>query len=63
MSHEQALPLRQWIREVNRLGEGYGHEDMAGTPEDPDGDYVARFKAGETPEQVIIADFTDQAPE
>lgn len=63
MNHKQALALRQWIREVNRLGEGYGYEDLAGTPDDPDIDYVARFEAGETPDQVIVADFTDETPE
>ena len=62
MNWEELKALRQWIRELNKLGERYGHEDMAGTPNDPDPDYVDRFKAGETPAQVIASDFDDQQP-
>lgn len=62
MNSQQALALRQWIREVNELGVRYGYEDMAGTPDDPDAEYVERFEAGETPDQVITADFGDQQP-
>lgn len=62
MNRQQALALRQWVRDVNKLGERYGHEDMAGTPDDPDEDYVERFEAGETPAQVIAADFGTQPP-
>jgi hypothetical protein len=32
MNHKQALALRQWIRDVNKLAERYGHEEVAGTP-------------------------------
>ncbi len=62
MNHKQALALRQWIREVNQLGVKYGYEDMAGTPDVPEGEYVERFEAGETPAQVIANDFGDQSP-
>lgn len=62
MNHKQALALRQWIRDVNQLGARYGHEDIAGTPDDPDTEYVERFEAGETPAQVIAADFGNQQP-
>jgi hypothetical protein len=62
MNHKQALALRQWIRDVNKLAERYGHEEMAGTPDDPDAEYVERFEAGETPAQVIAADFGVQQP-
>lgn len=62
MDRQQALALRQWIRELNALGVRYGYEDMAGTPDDPDAEYVERFDAGETPAQVIAADFGDQRP-
>lgn len=62
MNRQQALALRQWIREVNELGVRYGYEDMAGTPDDPDAEYVERFEAGVTPAQVITADFGDQQP-
>lgn len=62
MNRSDAMALRRWIREVNRLGEQYGHEDMAGTPDYPDPDYVDRFKSGETPAQVIAADFGQQEP-
>lgn len=57
-----AEELRQWIRDVNMLAERYGHEEMAGTPDKPDADYVKRFEAGETPAQVIAADFGAQQP-
>lgn len=62
MNLQQAKALRQWIRDVSQLGLKYGYEDMAGTPDDPDGEYVERFEAGETPAQVIAADFGDQQP-
>lgn len=62
MNLQKAKALRQWIRDVNQLGLKYGHEDLAGTPDDPDGEYVERFEAGETPAQVIAADFGDQQP-
>ncbi|MCT5450609.1 hypothetical protein LZK99_11360 [Pseudomonas aeruginosa] len=32
MNRQQALALRQWIRELNQLGVRYGYEDMAGPP-------------------------------
>lgn len=57
MDHKQAMALRQWIRDVNKLGLQYGHEDVAGTPDDPDAEYVDRFLAGESPAAVIAADF------
>lgn len=53
----------QWIREVNRLGAAYGYEDMAGAPMDPDPEYVERFNAGETPDQVIESDFASHIAE
>jgi hypothetical protein len=62
MNHKQALALRQWIRDVNKLAERYGHEEMAGTPDDPDAEYAERFEAGETPAQVIAADFGAKQP-
>ena len=62
MNLQQAKALRQWIRDVNQLGERYGYEEIAGTPDDPDAEYVERFQAGETPAQVIVADFGDQQP-
>lgn len=62
MNHADAMRLRRWIREVNQLGLQYGYEDMAGTPDDPDFDYVDRFEAGETPAQVIAGDFGEQEP-
>ncbi|HBO2102340.1 hypothetical protein [Pseudomonas aeruginosa] len=62
MNRQQALALRQWIRELNQLGVRYGYEDMAGPPDDPDAEYVEHFDAGETPAQVIAADFGDQQP-
>jgi hypothetical protein len=62
MNQKQVLALRQWIRDVNQLGKQYGLEDMAGTADDPNGEYVDRFMAGETPEQVIASDFPDQSP-
>lgn len=62
MNLQQAKALRQWIRDVNQLGERYGYEDMAGTPDYPDPEYIERFEAGETPAQVIANDFGGQAP-
>ncbi|MGO4801176.1 hypothetical protein ACEN2T_18000 [Pseudomonas sp. W22_MBD1_FP4] len=62
MNRQQALALRQWIRDVNLLGVRYGYEDMAGTPDYPDGEYVERFESGETPAEVIAANFGAQQP-
>lgn len=62
MNSATAKALRQWVRDVNQLGLKYGYEDMAGTPDSPDADYVERFEAGETPTQVIAADFGNQQP-
>lgn len=49
--------LRQWIRDYNKLAEAYGHEDAAGTPDEPDPEYVELFATGMTPEEAIRADF------
>ncbi len=57
MTHKEALALRQWIREVNALGEQYGFEEIAGTPDDPEAEYVERWREGETPAEVIAEDF------
>ncbi|HHM8677488.1 hypothetical protein [Pseudomonas aeruginosa] len=57
MTHKEALALRQWIRDVNALGERYGFEEIAGTPDDPDAEYVERWREGETPAEVIAEDF------
>jgi len=57
MNWQQLKALRAWVREVNGLGLKHGYEDMAGTPNDPDPEYVERFENGETPEQVIASDF------
>ncbi|HBP1199007.1 TPA: hypothetical protein L5621_006293 [Pseudomonas aeruginosa] len=57
MTHKEALALRQWIRDVNALGAQYGHEDMAGSPDEPDAEYVERWQAGETPAEVVAEDF------
>lgn len=54
---KKAMALRQWIRDCNRLAEKFGHEDPAGTPDDPDPDYVDKFNEGLTPEEVIKEDF------
>jgi hypothetical protein len=62
MNWQELKALRQWIREVNAEGLRYGHEDMAGTPDDPDSGYVERWQAGETPAEVIAADFSAQQP-
>ncbi|CAI9912252.1 TPA: hypothetical protein ACNVX4_006306 [Pseudomonas aeruginosa] len=59
MTQKEALELRQWVREVNALGEQFGFEDMAGTPDAPDAEYVERWREGETPEEVIAEDFRD----
>ena len=32
--------LRQWVRDFNKLAEAYGHEDAAGTPDEPDQYFV-----------------------
>lgn len=60
MNWKTAKAMRQWIRDYNKLAEKYGHEDAAGTPDDPDPDYVDKFNEGLTPEQVIELDFGDQ---
>lgn len=57
MTRKEALALRQWIRDVNALGVQYGFEDIAGTPDDPDAEYVERWQSGETPQDVIAEDF------
>lgn len=62
MNLHQAKALRVWIREVNKMGEKFGYEDLAGTPDDPDDEYVARFQSGETPDEVITSDFGTQQP-
>lgn len=62
MNWKDTKALRQWIRDINARGLRFGHEDLAGTPEDPDLDYVDRWRAGETVDQVIAADFGDQLP-
>ncbi|WP_152227568.1 hypothetical protein [Pseudomonas sp. SCB32] len=62
MRWQDAKALRQWIRDVNALGARFGHEELAGTPDEPDPDYVERWQAGETPAQVIAADFGAQSP-
>lgn len=54
--------LRQWIRDVNRLGDDYGHEETAGTPDEPEAEMVDAFKRGLTPEQAIIEAFGDATP-
>jgi hypothetical protein len=63
MNWKTLKALRQWVRDVNALGLKYGHEDIAGTPDYPDLDYVDRFNAGETPEQVIASDFKAEQPQ
>lgn len=54
--------LRQWIRDVNKLGDKYGHEEIAGTPNEPDEEMVDAFKRGLSPEQVIAEAFGDAEP-
>lgn len=53
---------RQWIREVNKQAEQYGHPELAGTPDNPDAAYVKWFEADQTPAQVIAAVFGSQQP-
>jgi hypothetical protein len=53
---------RQWIRDVNKLAEQYGHQELAGTPDNPDAAYVRWFEADQTPAQVISAVFGSQQP-
>lgn len=62
MTHKQMLALRQFVQEVNKLGEAYGHEEMAGTPDDPDPDVIDAFERGLTPEQVIAEAFGNCQP-
>lgn len=62
MNWQEMKALRQWIREVNAEGVRFGHEEMAGTPDDPDPDYVELWREGKTPAEVIAADFGTQAP-
>lgn len=59
MTLKEAMALRQWIREVNALGVAYGFEELAGSPDDPDPEYVERWREGETPQEVILEDFRD----
>jgi hypothetical protein len=54
--------LRQWVRDVNKLGEKYGHEEMAGTPDEPDAEMVDVFERGLTPEQAVAECFCGQRP-
>lgn len=51
---------RQWIRDVNKLGEQYGHPELAGTPDNPDAAYIKCFEADQTPSQVIASVFGGQ---
>lgn len=53
---------RQWVRDVNKLAERYGHPELAGRPDNPHADFVKRFEADETPAQVIAAYFSAQQP-
>ena len=53
---------RQWIRDVNKLGERYGHPGLAGTPDNPDAAYIKCFEAGQTPAQVIASVFGAHQP-
>lgn len=62
MNWKTAKALRQWIRDYNKLAIAYGHEDTAGTPDEPDADYVELFESGLTPEQAIERDFGSQSP-
>lgn len=53
---------RQWIRDVNKLAEWYGHPELAGTPDNPNAAYVKWFEADQSPAQVIAAVFGPQQP-
>lgn len=52
----------QCIRDVNNLGERYGHPGLAGTPDNPYAAYIKCFDAGQTPAQVIAYVFGAQQP-
>jgi len=62
MNHKQMMARRQWVRDVNKLGGKYGHEDVAGTPDYPDPDWVDAFERGLTAEQAIAEAFGDAEP-
>lgn len=51
------LSLRTWVDEVNALGARFGHEAIAGPANDPDPEYVDRWRAGETPAETVESDF------
>ena len=53
---------RQWIRDVNKLAERYGHPELAGTPDNPDAAYIKLFEADQSPAQVIVSVFGAQQP-
>ncbi|HJH19475.1 MAG TPA: hypothetical protein K8W20_12260 [Pseudomonas lactis] len=53
---------RQWILDVNNLGERYGHPELVGTPDNPDAAYIKCYEAGQTPAQVIASVFGAQQP-
>lgn len=51
---------RKWVRDVNKLGEQYGHPELAGTPDNPNAAYIKCFEADQTPAQVIASVFGTQ---
>lgn len=62
MNLQQSKTLRQWICDVNTLGERYGYAELAGTPDLPKPEYVELFNTGMPPEDAVARKWEEFLP-